>query len=164
VAVTYDSISTYTVSGGSTSTINFSSITQEYTDLIFIFNGSQTGGSNMAVRFNNDASNVYSEIYYVGGGSSTVSGKDVNQTQAVVNFVNTTNNRSMVRIHIPNYSASVMRKSFLFRRDDTFNATQFGIANWNNTSAITTVSFIQTVGASYFTDGTTIALYGLKAA
>ena len=69
----YKPIATQTVSGSSTSSVTFSSISGSYTDLILIINGatSDSATNNFRVRFNSDSATNYSATRLLGDGSST---------------------------------------------------------------------------------------------
>ena len=161
---TYEPIATTTVSGGSTSSITFSSIPSTYTDLVLVFNGSMTGGSNGAIRFNGDTGSNYSATVLYGTGSANGSVRDVNVGLIIVNFATATGDRNISRMMVMNYSNTTTNKTTLFRRDDTHNAVVAGVGLWRSTAAINSIEFVQTVGASYFTAGSTLTLYGIKAA
>jgi hypothetical protein len=157
-------IATATISGSSTASFTFSSLPQGYTDLIVIKDGSQTGGSNTGLRYNGDSGSNYSATYVYGTGSAAGSGRDTSTTQMIFDYVPTTGNRTISKIQILNYSNTTTYKTMLWRRDDVVNATQAGVGLWRSTAAITSLTFVQTVGSSYFSDGTTFTLYGIKAA
>lgn len=162
--LTYEPIATSTVAGGSVSSITFSSIPSTYTDLVLIFDGSMTGGSNGAIRFNSDTGTNYSATVLYGTGSASGSVRDVNVGLIIVNFAGTTGLRNVSRMMVMNYSNTTTNKTMMFRRDDTHNATVAGVGLWRSTAAINSIEFVQTVGASYFTAGSTLTLYGIKAA
>lgn len=157
-------IATATINGSSTASFTFSSIPQGYTDLIVIKEGSQTGGSNTGLRYNGDSGANYSVTHMYGTGSSSGSGRDISTTQMIFDFVPTTGQRTLSRIQILNYSNATTYKTMLWRREQLNNAVQTGVGLWRSTAAITSITFIQTVGASYFSDGSTFTLYGIKAA
>jgi len=63
---TYEPIATTTVSGSSTSTVTFSSISGTYTDLVIIGNlGSQTTNAFPYLQFNGDTGSNYSASMYL---------------------------------------------------------------------------------------------------
>lgn len=163
MTVTYSQIATTTISGSSTASVTFSSISQTYTDLIVVKEGSQTGGSNTALRYNSDSGTNYSVTYMYGTGSAAGSARETNNTMIVFDYVPTTGQRTMSILQIQNYSNATTYKTMLWRREQVDNATQAGVGLWRNTAAITSLTFVQTVGSSYFSDGTTITLYGIKA-
>jgi hypothetical protein len=157
-------IATATIVGSSTTSFTFSALPQGYTDLVIIKNGSQTGGSNTGLRYNGDSGSNYSVTYLFGNGSTAGTGRDVNTTQMIFDFATTTGNRTMSKIQISNYSNTTTNKTMLWRREEIPNATQLGVGLWRSTAAITSITFIQTVVSSYFSDGTTFTIYGVKAA
>lgn len=157
-------IATQTIVGSSTTSITFSYLPQQYTDLIIVKDGSQTGGSNTGLRYNGDSGSNYSVTHIYGNGSAVGSGRDTSTTQMVFDFVTTTGNKTMSKIQIFNYSNATTNKTMLWRREEIPNATQAGVGLWRSTAAITSLTFFQTVGSSYFSEGTTFTIYGVKAA
>jgi hypothetical protein len=161
---TYEPIATNTVSGGSTASITFSSIPSTYTDLVLIFNGSMTGGSNGALRFNGDTATNYSVTGIYGSGTVGGSFRSSNVGVLITNFAGTTGDQNVTRMMLMNYSNTTTNKCLLYRNDNTLNAAVAGVGLWRSTAAINSITFVQTVGASYFTAGSTLTLYGIKAA
>lgn len=161
---TMTQIATVTISGSSTASFTFFSIPQGYTDLIVVKEGSQTGGSNTGLRYNSDSASNYSATYMYGTGSSAASGRDTSTTQMIFDYVPTTGQRTMSKIQIFNYSNTTTYKTMMWHRVQVNNAIQVGTGLWRSTAAITSLTFLQTVGASYFSDGSTFTLYGIKAA
>ncbi len=164
MASTYEPIATSTVSGGSTASITFSSIPSTYTDLVLIFNGSMTGGSNGALQFNGDTATNYSNTGIYGSSTTAGSFRSSNVGVLIVNFAGTTGDQNVSSMMLMNYSNTTTYKSLIYRNSNTLNASVAGVGMWRSTSAINSISFVQTVGASYFTAGSTLTLYGIKAA
>jgi hypothetical protein len=164
---TWVALDSQTVSGSTTAQVVFSSISQAYTDLVIIKNGSGTGGSNTGVRFNADSGAHYYDSYVVGDGSTTGSGADVGGTFVTFDYIPTTGDRTMTRVDILNYANPNMYKTFIARRADVVNAVVLITGLWKSstgsdiTEAISSVTILNTTG-TYISSGTTFTLYGIK--
>ena len=173
MAKTYEPIATTTVSGSSTSTITFSSISATYTDLIIIGNlGSETTNAFSYLQFNGDTGSNYSYTQLYGNGSSAASTRVSNNTQLFNNDVSVKQGaiNSNVIYHIMNYSNATTYKTSLTRQNTVdaadYNGALAAVGLWRNTAAITSVSIkLVRGGTDYnFTTGSTFTLYGIKAA
>ena len=164
MAVTYEPIATTTLST-TASTVDFTSISGSYTDLILICSLKGTAATDLALRFNSDSGSNYSATQLWGNGSSTGSLRTTNQTYAAVDYYGYIESTDFTVniIHIMNYSNSTTYKTVLARANQAANGTNAGVALWRNTSAITTVRAMLT-NAQSFASGSTFTLYGVKAA
>jgi len=172
MAVTYEPISTYTVSGSTTTTFTFSSIPATYTDLRLVFNGAVgTASLTVAVRYNADTASNYSLTRLYGSGTSTLS----NRTSSL-NYIPLTDDiliggsttiPSFGIIDIFSYT-SANYKSALGTVSNDQNGTgnvQKMVSMWRSTSTITSITvYITSAGSYYFASGATATLYGIKAA
>jgi hypothetical protein len=170
-AATYEPIFTYTVSGSSTNAINFSSVPQTYTTLKIV---SHTG---------NNSGNFYWSQIQVGNGSpdtgsnyfsTTVDGNQLgnynsSRYNGSDNFKiggSSTANKSTSIAYLYNYTNTSIWKSGYFTfgfATSSVGWAGFGINTWKNTAAINYIRFNLEAGAN-FTDGSTITVYGIKAA
>lgn len=165
---TYTTIATTTVSGTTTQSVTFSSISGSYTDLIVVFNGgTNASGSNVDVTFNNDTGSNYSVTYLNGDGTSATSGRATNQTAIRTNdggYPSTDYNTVHI-FSVMNYSNSTTYKTLLSRANKA-TGTGAGVSAvvglWRSTSAITSIKI--NVGANCFRDGSTLSIYGITAA
>jgi hypothetical protein len=167
MALTYEPIATTTLSSSST-TITLSSIPSTYTDLrVVIFGLCTVDGDAVRMRFNGDSSAVYSWIALSGngtGGSTTFSNNETfSRTNAGGNNLNT--RPSLITTDIFSYSGSNFKTMI-----HTSNADQSGsgtvsrsVSLWRSTSAINSIALSLVFSASYAT-GTTVTIYGIKAA
>lgn len=157
---TYTPIATTSLASA-TNNVVFNSIPQTYTDVIVVVDGQNTNmTNNTRVQFNGDGTSVYSGIYMQGTGSAT-SGRVTNTTSAYgMEFSETA--RSTATFHVMNYSNSTTFKTVLVRGGSGVDRTALWSSLWRSTNAITSI----TVGtfATNFIAGTTITLYGIKAA
>jgi hypothetical protein len=162
MTTTYEMITTTTL-GSSTGTVNFTSISGAYTDLILVFNGSEAGGSTPELRVGNgsiDTGNNYGWTYMAGTGSSAVSGRSSNADSINPAFNPTTNSRYIVIYHFMNYSNTTTNKTILIRANDTTGSTVAEVALWRNTAAINQIRIYDPY--NNINSGSTFTLYGIK--
>jgi len=160
---TYQPIATTTISGTSTITYTFSSIPQTYTDLLLVINGT-SGGTNVdfPIRFNGDTGSNYSRTYLYASGSSAITGRNSNDTS--MGLPNLDSNPGVSVSNIFNYSNTTTYKTAIGR---TSGGANYGVSAitglWRNTAAITSITIFGAGGNAYG-NGTTLTLYGIKAA
>ena len=152
--------------GADAASIEFTSIPQTYTDLVFFASTrASTSGTSVEpclVTFNANTSN-YTHRTLNGTGSATASASGT--SRLVFNAPRTGTTASTfgnVSVYIPNY-AGATNKSYSTDSVTEHNATeahQTIIAGlWSDTAAITSVLFAPT--ANNFIAGSTISLYGI---
>lgn len=160
---TYEPISTTTISGTSTNSITFNPVPQTYTDLVLVIQGTSTASNtDFAFRFNGDTGANYSRLYLYATGSAVVSGLNANSTS--MGLPNLDTNQTVSVSHIFNYTNANIYKTGVGR---TSNASSYGVSaivgTWRSNAAITSFTVL-TPGAQFFGNGTTLSLYGIKAA
>jgi hypothetical protein len=163
---TYESIATNTVSGSSTATVTLSSIPSTYTDLVLVMNASSIGSGyyNTSVQINGDSGNNYSDTLLGNSGASAFSFRYSNYNLTFLDYAGSvTNNFSQNSIiNFMNYSNTSVNKSYLIRTNSA-GQELFAMAGlWRNTAAINSISI--NIYGTNFAAGTTISLYGIKAA
>ena len=169
MAVTYEPISTYTVSGSTTSTFTFSSIPATYTDLRLVFNGAVgTATLTVAARYNADTATNYSLTRLSGNGTAAASSRN-----ASLNYIPITDDVSPGgSTTIPTFGSldifsytSAIYKSALGTVSNDQNGTgnmERIVSMWRSTSTITSITVFITSGTSYyFANGATATLYGI---
>jgi hypothetical protein len=144
------------------STITFSSIPQDYTDLVFITSGNSqpAGGGSVVLKFNGDTGNNYSYLYFFGTGSSAGTGAFGNVGGCLVNRHNTTDGSGWTAIS--NYSNTSVTKPLISRGGGSNIAITLA-GRWRSTAAITSIACSMESGPGFAT-GFTATLYGVKAA
>ena len=158
---TYTPIASYTVSGSSTNTYTFSSISGVYTDIIFIGSiATVTGSDTVAFRVNGDTTTNYSRTFMYGDGTTAASGRVSSESSYPVATLNTT--FAPVVLNFNNYSNTTTYKSILYRGGFTYPASAIGL--WRATpAAITSINAFWGSTAN-FASGSTLTLYGITAA
>lgn len=164
MAVTYDKIATNTLSSA-TGTVTFSAISGSYTDLVLVVSTTNnTGVTAPAVylRFNSDTGSNYSTTMLYGDGSSAGSGRSTSSTYALLNWLGGGSSSIIVNsiTHIFNYSNTTTFKTLLSRYNNSSAEVDAGVSLWRSTSAITSVTVLDTTGRNFAT-GSTFTLYGI---
>ena len=167
---TYESISTYTVSGSNllgTTGYTFTNIPSTYTDLVLIQNTLLTAPAIGLIRVGNntiDAGTNYSQNAVGGNGSTASSGRTTNATVWNTNLAHMTSGWGIYITNIMNYSNSTTYKTCLQRyNNQTYGATEAIVGLWRSTSTINRVQVLLDRAESYVV-GTTFTLYGIAAA
>ena len=160
MATTYEKIATTTL-GSAATNITFSSIGSGFTDLRLVFTGVSATGNSMYLRINSDTGSNYSftELYGTGGGA--FSSRSTNST--VIGLVSTsfTTTPQLLTVDLFSYAGSTYKTVLTTAAQDNNGSGGVGynVGLWRNTSAITSVSILQTGGT--IAAGSTATLYGI---
>ena len=169
MTATYEKIATTTL-GSAAATVDFTSISGSYTDLVLIGNfGGSLPDESALFRVGNgsiDTGSNYSSTELYGTGSSAASQRNSNETRGRITYAlgvgNSVGNNCI--LHFQNYSNTTTYKTVL-GRDNINTGTYTGISAivslWRSTSAIDQIRLLLS-GGNYLT-GSTFTLYGIKA-
>jgi hypothetical protein len=157
---TYTPISTYVVSGTSTTVVTFTSIPSTFTDLFVVANGIIVGSADAAMTFNNDTGANYSWTRIFGTGTAAVS--DRSAASDVPMSIGYMNDQTTTIANIMNYSNTTTYKTTIVRANKATGYVEGLVDLWRNTSAINRIDIRTPVG--YFGAGTMFTIYGIKAA
>ena len=163
MTATYEKIATTTL-GSAQSTVNFTSITASYTDLIFIWSYKQDTDSTVYMRFNGDTNANYSTTGLFGDGSTTSSQRLSNNSNGIwfrSELISSSNFNSAI-YQFNNYSNTNIFKTVLSRANNAGEMVGATVGLWRSTSAISSIEVWQ--GGTGFSSGSTFTLYGIKAA
>ena len=165
---TFTLIQAVTVGSGGTSSINFSSIPQTFTDLCLKLSGRLTTGSygNMNVTFNGTTSG-YTNRYINSDGASVTSatGNTTSLYLAISNSSGGTSVFSSGEMYIPNYTSTNNKSTSNDQVSEDNATTAFArlIAGLLTTSAaITSISIAPEPGFGNIVQYSTAYLYGIK--
>jgi hypothetical protein len=163
---TYEPIATQTL-GSNTASVEFTSISQAYTDLILVCNAKNQGGANYNLygqvgNGSYDTGSNYSATYLGGQGSSAYSGRDTSATQMRLGLFSNSNFTPVI-VHFQNYSNTTTNKTTLSRGSDAGGNVMAIVNLWRSTSAINRIKVFAELSANLST-GSTFTLYGIKAA
>jgi len=168
MASTYEKIQSSIVSNGTTITVDFTNISQAYTDIIIVGNLGCTKHSNRApIRINNDTGSSYSTTYLRGNGSSVLASGDSNITSGFMfdNIAIPTSLNGNCILIFNNYSDTNTYKTFLCRHGSTSQGTAVSVNTWRSTSAISSIQIVAgsggEPGTNYWLVDSTFTLYGI---
>jgi hypothetical protein len=172
---TWDVIASTTLST-TASSIDFTSITSSYTDLVALVSARFSSSGHLAFTVNNDSGNNYS---YVGIYGRAPDGNPTGSEYSTENAVNLSAMRGSAFsyfpsasniyggaiIHFMNYSSTFNVKDFLVRNSTVGASNYAGIeftvgSYYGSTSAISRITFSR-VGGGNFETGSVITLYGI---
>ena len=161
---TYTPIASQTLSSAASS-ITFTNIPQNFTDLILVTNEKQTSTRASALRFNSDTGSNYSQTGLYGTGSTAGSFRTTNSAYLYYGYYafSTTSNfnfNSIVQIN--NYSNTTTNKTVLSRANNADNGVDAIVGLWRNTAAVTSITLTME-NLSNFSAGSTFSLYGIIA-
>lgn len=149
-----------------TATVTFSSIPGTYTDLVVVANTIIASGSifpECSLRFNSDTGTNYSNTWFLGNGSSVLTGRGSNYNYADCGYLSANSGNPNTRIiNIMNYANTTTNKTVISRASSDNGAQATAYANlWRNTAAITSITIFTQSGN--YAIGSTFTLYGIKA-
>jgi len=169
---TYEPIATSTITGSTVASVTFSSIPSTYTDLVVVIQARGTfaqNGIDVTFIYNGDnASGNYSWTYISGNGTSAVSGRG-SAGIGYFSWIPAANNTSGVFSanvhHIMNYANTTTFKTTLNRTSPPSNGAAASVGLWRSTAAIGSIQLqISNGSQGYYATGSTLTLYGVKAA
>lgn len=144
----------------SSSSVTFSSLPQNYGDLVLVVQGTASTSAGLPMRFNGDTGSNYSNVVAYGDGSSAASGSGSGTSFEIGYF---TTNPAMCTAQFIDYSAIDKHKAVLIRYGSpaASNISAMRAGRWASTAALTSITLSTTTGT--YSSGTTFYLYGLVA-
>lgn len=164
----YESIATYTVGSGGSSTITFSSIPSDYTHLqIRSIHAINSGGQSVNIRFNSDTGNNYAYHQLYGDGTSAYGDAGTTRSSGLISYSNQASGDSFSAfvVDILDYRSTSKYKTVRSLTGTESNNTYTGYMKfmsslWQSTSAITSISLFY--DSQNFRQYSSFALYGIK--
>ena len=142
-----------------TASVSFSSIPQNYRDLVLVYNTTSSTATYATMRLNSDTGSNYSVVVmYAQDNALSSSGTYDRLYESWLTML--PNSRAMAVTNIIDYSATNKHKNVLTRFNLTSNTGPFltttaSCGRWANTAAITSITLDSTWNA-----GSTFNLYG----
>ena len=160
---TYTAIASITL-GSSASSVTFSSIPQDYRDLVLVVDGLIAGAAyNPYIQINGDGGSNYNWVLLGGDGSSFSSGSS-SSTNTMLIGASSNTGRGNILINFLDYSATDKHKPVLTRNADALSPSGQAISawagRWANTNAITSFSIV-VAGGRLWNATTTFSLWGI---
>ena len=159
--LTYEPITTTTL-GSNTTTVDFTGLSQNYTDLILVINSTSTTSAGIYIQVGDssiDTGTNYSFSYLSGNGTTASSGRS--STQASIYCSDQSSSvRQTTLIHFNNYSNTTTNKTILSRGASPSQTVGASVGLWRSTSAISKIRLIN----GNFATGSIFTIYGIKAA
>jgi len=157
---TYIPLATTTISGASTTSVTFSSISGSYTDLVIVMGFSLSANDEIDITFNSDTGNNYSRTYLESDGTTASSARTLNFSAIpILGRGNLMTNL----INIFGYANTTTYKTLTARFSSPSNIMGTEVGLWRSTSAITTIRLNLRTSQTYVA-GSVITLYGIAAA
>jgi hypothetical protein len=160
--LTYEPIATTTLTSTQTE-VNFTSISQGYTDLVVVCSGSTTSANSLYMQVGNgtiDTGANYTATRLIGSGTATSTDRLNNTNNWYISTGNFTDSNSIIQIQ--NYSNTTTFKTALARQNMPNSFVNLTVHMWRSTSAINTIKIYP--ASSTLTVGSTFTLYGIAAA
>jgi hypothetical protein len=161
---TYFPLATTTLASAAAS-YTFSSIPSTYTDIILVINGGTTVNGQFRLQVGNgsvDTASNYSGTQMYAYSTTVGAGRETAATNPYVGATST--NKSIHTIQFMNYSNTTTYKTWLNKGGDTGQQqNDVSVYLWRSTSAINIIK-LASDGGSSISAGTTLTLYGIKAA
>jgi hypothetical protein len=164
---TYEPIATVNTSASS---YTFSSISGAYTDLILVGSArsdkTTANSDTISFRVNGDTGTNYSNTNITGTGSVANSNRRSTDAQwffgEIASDGDTAGIFSPFIVQFQNYANTSTNKTVLARINNTTIHVRASVGLWRNTAAITSITVYPAGGN--FVSGSTLTLYGIKAA
>ncbi len=167
MAITFRKIASVTVGVGGTSTIEFTSIPQIYTDLQLLISTREesTGYAEIFLKFNNTTSNLATR-WLRGTGTSISAGTTANLQLLGNSSISGANTFSNVSFYIPNYTGSNYKSAMsdsvvennVSNSPDVFQNIAAHL--WSNTAAVSQITLFLT--SDDIAEHSTATLYGIS--
>jgi hypothetical protein len=161
---TYSPIYSTTISSN-TSSITFSNIPTTFTDLVLKISviSTSTNQNYIHLQYNGDTGSNYSTTIMSGTSTTPVSARFNNRTNFNIDYFATPNTEISTRtVQIQNYSNTTTFKTGLVRANRAGLGVDVTAGVWRSTAPITSIKI--THDTAQFAAGSTITLYGIKAA
>jgi hypothetical protein len=157
---TYTPIATQTL-GSAAASVTFSSLPQNYTDLVLVINGAGNNDVDWRIVFGEnsiDSTTSYSQTTMYASSGNATSYRESNTTGIGSGGILTSIGTSIIQIM--NYSNSNTYKTILVRTNSSLY-TQSRVGSWRKTEPIKILQMYPDSGT--FNSGTTFTLYGISA-
>jgi hypothetical protein len=157
---TYDKIQAQTL-GSNQTTVDFTTISQLYTDIILVIDSTSTASSGIYIQLGDssiDTGSNYSFTFLAGNGSTASSGRAATQSSIYCSDQSSSSRQTTI-IQFNNYSNTTTNKTIISRGSSASQSVGAVVGLWRSTSLISKIRLIN----GNFATGSTFTLYGIKA-
>ena len=165
MATTYEPIASQTL-GSDSSTVSFTSIGADWTDLIVVIHARNTNASTdrqIYCRFNGDSGSNYSYTDIRGNGSAVTSNRGSSTTFILSGLAEDADDAySISVIQVMSYASTSVYKTTLVAGASAGNRVDRTVGLWRDTSAVTSIDLA--LNGDSYKAGSTFSLFGIKAA
>ena len=159
---TYIPIATTTLTSAQ-ATIDFTSISGSYTDLILVTDFSVTSAGDFYLRVNSDTGSNYSVTRLIGDGTSAVSTRSSSVGYITPNYNSDQTSQRVIQTWLfQNYSNTTTNKTILCRYNNAARQAVAAVGLWRSTAAISSINIARSAGN--FDIGSTFTIYGITSA
>jgi len=142
-------------------TVTFSSIPQNYTDLIVELNVTPSADIDMLGTINNTTTTIYSNTRLTGNGTSVSSYRSSNSSSFLATINNISAGAGVIsKLHFMSYSNTAIHKTILHEGARAAAGTQRTVQLWRSNSAISRLDFLAISGT--FVAGSKFTIWGVK--
>lgn len=156
---TYDLIAS-TVLSSSAASINFSSISSSYRDLVLVCDNPSSSNLGLEVRVNGNTGANYNGVRMWGDGGSFDSDTSLAATRFDSLYLNRFTQNSTFFLHLMDYAVTDKHKSMLYGLNTASSQVIRGALRWASTSAINEINLIA-FDSNNYPAGFTAYLYGI---
>jgi hypothetical protein len=163
MATTYEPIATTTL-GSNQATVDFTGISQAYTDLILVIDSTSTTSAGIYIQVGDasiDTGTNYSYTYLQGNGTAASSGRAATQASIYCADQSSTSRQTTI-LQFNNYSNTTTYKTIISRGSSASQSSTAVVGLWRGASTAA-IKLIKLLNGN-FTTGSTFTLYGIKAA
>jgi hypothetical protein len=145
------------------SSVTFSSIPQEYRDVILMAQcKSVSSPTDAYILFNGDSGANYTRVRISGTGSATSPGTVTGDTRGYIDSYGyvTASFGHGVTVQVMDYSATDKHKVYLSRSNNSTDGVDVLSGRWASTAGISSITIL--VNTESFAAGSTFSLYGVR--
>jgi hypothetical protein len=161
-------IETVTVGSGGAASIDFTSISGSFTDLMIVYSGRSnatdvSGGQSVRMRFNGTTTTYTGKVLY-GTGSYPGSYSPAGWAGQVTPSNFTASMFSNTTVYIPNYAGSSAKSwsaDAVSENNSSVGSLEINAGLWNGTDPITSIALTIESGSASFQQYSTATLYGI---
>lgn len=163
MALTYEPIASTTLASA-VSSATLSGIPATFTDLRLVITLRDATSGYGLLRVNSDSGSNYSRTVLRGDGSAASSFRSSNNTEFYCKGTTAANSYAMTSIDFMSYANTSVFKTMLAADAGFDTQVERTVYLWRSTAAVTSISLLSVTGGATLAAGSTMSLFGIKAA